>query len=663
MRLYAEMGTPDQSVRQFHLCEDVLRRTLALAPQHETVSLYHDILANRIPERTRTAQRDREPEGSWQPEIAKPALGRPFVGRERALAHLSEQLSRRAEGAGMILLNGEAGVGKTRLLEELATRARRQGVAVLWGGSGAPANHFAAGPFAVALEGYAASRPETERSELAHRYPALARFVPSIRASSQPQPAAPEPYGHLDLIPAIVRLLTDLGRSQRVLLVLGDLHDFDPYSLELLRYLAQLAVRRPWLLIGAVREEEVETGTELRRVIDATIRARLCQRLDLQSLSRSDCDQLVRAMLPGGRARSELLQQIYTRSGGNPLFVEELVGELHESSELTVTNGNRHEASWVPSRVPARVRYLVMTRLAHMDETMRRVLGLAAAASATEISLSELRAGAATLEPPISDASLFDALDAALQQRILEERNSGYAFRHPLLRAALYQELPRHRRDQLHAALAVNGRSLAFGSARSEVVVEGEDHGSRAVAEVQLGEDVVDVGLDGPGAHDELVRDLVVRPPASDEGQHLPLPDGERGEGVIVARRRRRRIAIDGQDAAGHARVEPGPALGDGANGVLEVDRWNPLEHEARRAGPEHAGERLVVVEGGEGEHRGSAGLAEQPPGRRDAVDNRHPNVHQDHVGPRGLDRGGQLAAVGALANDLEAEPLTQDPA
>jgi predicted ATPase len=85
---------------------------------------------------------------------------------------------------------------------------------------------------------------------------------------------------------------------------------------------------------------------------------------------------------------------------------------------------------------------------------MRRVLRLAAAASATEISLSELRTGAATLEPPISDAALFDALDEALQKRILEERNSGYAFRHPLFRSALYQDLPRHRRDQLRAALS-----------------------------------------------------------------------------------------------------------------------------------------------------------------------------------------------------------------
>jgi predicted ATPase len=88
-----------------------------------------------------------------------------------------------------------------------------------------------------------------------------------------------------------------------------------------------------------------------------------------------------------------------------------------------------------------------------MDETLRRVLGLAAAIRAAEFSLSKLLIGAAALEPPVSDSALFDALDHALQTGLLEERTKGYAFRYPLIRAALYQGLSRHRRDQLEGAL------------------------------------------------------------------------------------------------------------------------------------------------------------------------------------------------------------------
>jgi DNA-binding SARP family transcriptional activator len=455
IRLYAEMGTPDQSVRQFHLCEEALRRELDLTPQHETVSLYNDVLANRIPERSATAARDRQPAELPRPPVLNSVLGRPFVGREQVLARLCDQLARGDQAAaGMILLTGEAGVGKTRLLEELASKSAREGAAVLWGGSGAHGSDFAYGPFAVALEAYVATRPEPERSELAQLYPELVRVVPSLAVTGELRRRAADPHhDDRDLASAIVRLMTDLGRRRHVLFVLGDLHGTDSLSLGLLRYLSQLAIRRPWLLIATVREEEVDAGTEIAQFIDATSREGLCLKVELQCLSRPDCDQLVRAILRGSRPRDELLQQIYSRSRGNPLFVEELVRELHQHAIEVLANGSQHQSSWAPTKVPTRVRSLATMRLSCLDETLRRVLGLAAAASATEISLNQLRAGAAALEPPIADAALFDALDRALRTRLLEERRDGYAFRHPLLRSALYQDLPRHRRAQLHAAL------------------------------------------------------------------------------------------------------------------------------------------------------------------------------------------------------------------
>jgi len=88
-----------------------------------------------------------------------------------------------------------------------------------------------------------------------------------------------------------------------------------------------------------------------------------------------------------------------------------------------------------------------------MEESVRRVLALAAAANGMEISLADLRNGGAALQPPVSDVALFNALDRALEIRILEERNGAYAFRHPLVRSALYEDLSKHRRDELHAAL------------------------------------------------------------------------------------------------------------------------------------------------------------------------------------------------------------------
>jgi DNA-binding SARP family transcriptional activator len=455
MRLYGEMGARDQAVRQFHICETVLRRDLDLAPQRETVSLYQDVLANRIPTRSPTPERDRRRPSSLPLTTAEPAPDTPFVGRAPALHRLRERLMRADEaGAGMVLLSGEAGVGKTRLLVEFAAEVGREGAAVLWGGSGAHPRGLAYGPFAVALEGYAASRPEADRNELARRYPALAPFLPSLGMTAQLPPLADDARDdHLDLVPAIVRLLTDLARRQPVVLVLGDLHDVDPFSLDLLRYLAHLAVGRRWLTVGTVREEEVESGTELRALIDATIHEHLSLKLDLQRLSRRYCDQLVLAMLPGGRGDDKLLEQVYVRSRGNPLFVEELVGGMRDQRDLFLSQGCWHGVEGSAARVPARVRALVAMQLARQDQTLRRVLTLAAAAGPAEISLSALGTGAAALEPPISTATLLDALDRALQIGILEERRGGYAFRYPLVRSALYEDLWRHRREQFDAAL------------------------------------------------------------------------------------------------------------------------------------------------------------------------------------------------------------------
>jgi DNA-binding SARP family transcriptional activator len=456
MYLYGQMGTPDQAVRQFQLCEDVLRRELDLAPQQETILLYQDVLGSRNLRQSSMPDTNREPLNQGRPSPARngATLRGPFFGRQRVLQRLDEQLRRSHEGrAGLIVISGEAGVGKTRLLEEFAIQASEQGALTLWAGRGAHANQFACGPFAVALEGYAESRSEAERRELARCYPGLVRLVPSLAAVSNfPALAADPGASHVDFISAIVQLLTDLGRTRPVLIVLGDLYGTDSVSLDLVRYLAHLAVWQPWLMVGAVRDEELEADTELRRIVETMTRARLCLGIDLHCLSRRSCDRFVQAMLPYGRLDGNLLETIYIRSRGNPLFVGELIREIRRCGPTPALSEWSKE-SQVAGQGTALVQSRMAMRLAAMDETLRRVLGLAAAAGETEISLSQLRIGAAALEPPVPVAELFDALDRALQMRLLEESSTGFAFRHPFVRSAMYDCLPRHRRDEFHTAI------------------------------------------------------------------------------------------------------------------------------------------------------------------------------------------------------------------
>jgi DNA-binding SARP family transcriptional activator len=452
MVLYASAGRRDQAVRQFHVCQDALRRELDLVPGDATQAVYQTILVDGIP----VDSRDDELVGpDAQEPPAEGDRAAPFVGRESVLEHLNDRLTQADAGHGrMILVSGEAGVGKSRLVAEIAGEARRRGCHVLWGGSGAPTNHLAYGPFAVALEGYGANRSDAERNELAQRYPALVQFVPSLGICNQHRVLASRPADdQLYLIPEIVRLLTDLARDRSVLLVLGDVDDVHRSTLDLLGYLAALAAQRRWLIIGTSGDERHAPGSALCRLIDAMERDRLCEHLELERLPSADCDRLVRALLPGGAVSGAVLDHVYTRSLGNPLFVEELLREMRDRNELVLT-GSRWQRAASPSVcVPASVRALVGLWTAPMRESVRRVLTLAAAAGGREVTLSDLRVAGVALKPPVSDAALFDALDCALELRILEERDGSYAFRHPLVRAALYEDLSKHRRDELHAAL------------------------------------------------------------------------------------------------------------------------------------------------------------------------------------------------------------------
>ena len=459
MLLYAWMGAPDQAIRQFHSCEAVLQQELDLAPQPETISLFNEILASRLPlQRSGPGQIQGQADLAQSPPVHA-ANGCPFVGRERVIRHMCDQLMR-SDGArpGMIVVSGEAGVGKTRLLEEFANQARAQGAVTLCGGRGAHADQFACGPFAVALEDYAANRSQAERKELARAYPALARFVPSLGAGIPLPPPAPDLHDYyLDLFPAIVQFLTDLARTSPVLLILGDLHEADAVGLDLIRYLAHLAVGTPLLMVGALRDPDIEADAGLRQMIEAMTRERLWLRIDLHCLSRQATGQLIRTMLPSAHVSDDTLAQIYAQSRGNPLFVRELVEGMRAHGSPIAADESCGDLSWLAARLPTRRRILIGMRLALMDEPLRRVLGLAAVCDTTEISLSQLRAGAAALKPPVDIPVLFDALDRVLRLRLLEERGDGYAFRHPIVRAALYDCLPRHRRDELRAALTAPG--------------------------------------------------------------------------------------------------------------------------------------------------------------------------------------------------------------
>ena len=452
IRLYSWMGSRGLAIRQFEICRDVLSRQFDLRPDRQTEALYDDVVASRIEPRMASACPQTNAVGSHA-ATALPNWSTPLVGRAHLLQGLRQQLARAEAGnGGIVLVRGESGVGKTRLVSEFVAQAQRSEAIVIGGGHEGHGSRLPYGSFAVALDSYVAGHSDAERAELAVRCPALTQFVPSLEPAT---PLALRVDGCCDaphVLTATVRFLTHLGETRPVVVVLGDLHDAHLSSIELLYDLAEVAPRRTWMIIGTLGSERIESGSEAARVLEAAKRERLFVHVELGPLAKEESDDFVRALLRGGVVGRSLLDRIYALSLGNPLFVEEVVREMRECGACAVVNGRWVLLPTETVRVPASVRALVEMRVASLETDVRRVLALVACAG-REISLTNLGRGAASLQPALSRAELLTALDAALDARILEEASDGYTFRHPLVRAAFFDELPHHRRDELSRVL------------------------------------------------------------------------------------------------------------------------------------------------------------------------------------------------------------------
>ena len=201
-------------------------------------------------------------------------------------------------------------------------------------------------------------------------------------------------------------------------------------------------------------------------------------------------------------------------------------------------------------------------------------------------------------------------------------------------------------------------RDVALWLVRDEVVVVGENDRSRAISQIQLGEDMVDVGLHRTFTDEELLGDLGVCAASTDQSEDLEFALGE-----LVEYRSGKcgggwGVAVDGEDSAGHCGVEPCVTGGNGSYRSIELVSGHTFEDESGRPGAQHPGERFVVVECGESENWKARPLCSQQRGGGDAVEAWHADVHEHDVGIGLLGGGECLASVGALTGDLEAEGL-----
>ena len=394
--------------------------------------------------------------GGDNPLVAKRVSSPELIGREEELATLADAVERAADGEfTAILVAGEAGVGKTRLIAEMARRAADAGARILAGECVELAEgELPFAPLTTALRPVARDLGPAEVEALPGREE-LARLWPELGERGKewisPDSALDEPLSQARLFEALLALLSSVGDEEPVVLAIEDLHWADRSTRDFLSFLVRNARDARLLLVCTYRSDELHRRHPLRPFLAELERRPTVERIELVPLSREKLSALLEGVL-GERPDGALLTDLFERSDGNPFFAEELLA-----------------ASADGGAIPETLRDALMIRVEALSGPARGLLRTAAAAG-RRVS-HRLLAEAADL----TEAELDDALRDAAAHHVLVRDADTYAFRHALVREVVVSDLLPGERSKLHVTLAealTADPSLgegATGAARAEV--------------------------------------------------------------------------------------------------------------------------------------------------------------------------------------------------
>jgi len=399
----------------------------------------------------------------------------PLVGRLAELTRLRDALDAASRGQpSAYLLAGDAGVGKTRLLAELAARARADGVRVVaghcvdFGDGGLP--YLAFTEILRSLAG-------TTGDDLAARFPALG---PLLGSAPPGQDGAATKSHQLFLFDAVAEVLAEVAAESGLLLVVEDLHWADQSTRDLLRYLVSRLDRQQLFVVGSYRADDLHRRHPLRPLLAELARLPHVERILLPALPDADIAELVRRL--GAELPAIDLARIVDRAGGNAFYAEQLLQAVVD-----------HDAATLPGALAD----VLLARLEQLPGPANRVVRIAAVAGRQV--QHELLSAAADL----GDGDLDNALREAVARNVLVPAEDGtFAFRHALLREASYADLLPGERVRIHARFAQlldDGRGPAAELAYHRR--ESHDLAGALTASVQAAEEARGLGAPAEQLH------------------------------------------------------------------------------------------------------------------------------------------------------------------
>jgi DNA-binding SARP family transcriptional activator len=455
MRLYAQLGRRGSALHQYQLCVGVLQRELGVEPEDETKQLYREILRRRST--VTMAVEPATPEGVApgappQREPLVQAPDTPLIGRGEEAARLRAGLAEAVAGEGRVMvIVGEAGVGKTRLMAELAAEVHTVGGSVLVGRCHESEKILPFGPWVDALGG---GRVRAERRWLAALPLAvrreLGRLLPELGGGDAEATAPPD---YLKLFEGVALLLGHVAGRQPAVLILEDLHWADEMSVRLLAFIARRLPGWRLLLLATTREEELVDAGMLPGTLVELDREPHVSTVALGPMSRSDTVSLIQALSRPGRQDATLArlgEQMWRTSEGNPLVVVEAM--------RAATHGAL-EPGLERLPLPERIRDIVGRELDRLNQASRELVARAAVIG------REFEFGLLQHVSGLDEEEAARGVEELTRRRVLHSVGERLDFTHDRVREVAYSRILAPRRKMLHrrvaeALAAIHARNL-----------------------------------------------------------------------------------------------------------------------------------------------------------------------------------------------------------
>ena len=460
MLLFAWNDQRASALKQYRECVGLLERELGVQPLEETTELYRQITDNQTPEPELLALPD-ELSTVELAEVQAPTPA-PLVGRTDELARLLEAFESVGASGRVALIEGEAGIGKSRLADEFLERMRKRGAMTAAVRCHAEETRLAFGVVTGLLRQTLEERGN-EWLEVVpvHWLSECARLLPellSLRLDVPPPTPLDDPGAQARFFEGIASFLTAASAGpRRGVLLVDDLHWTDESSMDALLYLASRLKGRPLLFVGTFRTEEVGAPARMRKLA-AAAGPNSVDGIELARLSRDEVAELVAAVRPDD---ASLSGRLYEETEGLPFFLVEYVAALDEGADP-------QSPQWSP---PSGVRELLSSRLEQMNETARQVITTAAVIGRSFDFETVREAGGR------SDDETVTALDELAAAGLIKEMASAgdgaprFDFSHEGIRRLAYDDASSVRRRLLHGRVADSlARSRRRNSAEPGVV-------------------------------------------------------------------------------------------------------------------------------------------------------------------------------------------------